>query len=172
MLTPNSVALSPQTNYTDWATTTCRRNLVPTFVDKEVSRGQRGGSHTVVNLSFLDRSRYFFKYLLIYPHKGWVDPVPDPLLLRKSGIAGNRTRDLCVCNQELWPLRPLRPNSDRNTKCSQSYSTQKHLKEHNKTDGNNETMIHTLLWFIHIIVNIHLMKVVLLTVPNSRRGEI
>jgi hypothetical protein len=53
------VALSPQTNYTDWATATCRRNLVPTFVDGGVSRGQRGESPTVVNLSFLDRSRYF-----------------------------------------------------------------------------------------------------------------
>jgi hypothetical protein len=34
-------------------------NLVPTFADRGVSRGQRGGSPTVVNLSFLDRSRYF-----------------------------------------------------------------------------------------------------------------
>jgi hypothetical protein len=50
----NSMALSPQANYTDWATATCRRNLVPTFADRGVSRGQRGGSPTVVNLSFLD----------------------------------------------------------------------------------------------------------------------
>jgi hypothetical protein len=49
----NSVALSPQ------ATATCRRILVPTFADRGVSRCQRGGSHTVVNRSFLDRSRYF-----------------------------------------------------------------------------------------------------------------
>jgi hypothetical protein len=35
---------------------TGRRNLVPTFADRGVSRGQRGGSSTVVNLSFLDRS--------------------------------------------------------------------------------------------------------------------
>jgi hypothetical protein len=55
----NSVALSAQTNYTDRATATCRRNLVPTFVDRGVSRVQRVGSPTVVNLSFLDRSRYF-----------------------------------------------------------------------------------------------------------------
>jgi hypothetical protein len=54
------VALSPQANYTDLATATCRRNLVPTFVDRGVSRDQRGGSPTVVNLSFLDRSRYFY----------------------------------------------------------------------------------------------------------------
>jgi hypothetical protein len=55
----NSVAFSPQANYTDWATTTCRRNLVSSFVDRRGSRGQRAGSPAVVNLSFLDRSRYF-----------------------------------------------------------------------------------------------------------------
>jgi hypothetical protein len=33
--------------------------LVATFVDRRVSRGQRGGSPTVVNLNFLERSRYF-----------------------------------------------------------------------------------------------------------------
>jgi hypothetical protein len=45
--------------------------LVPTFVDRGVSRDQRGGSPTVVNLSCLDRSCYFsFKKLLIYPQKG------------------------------------------------------------------------------------------------------
>jgi hypothetical protein len=33
--------------------------LVPTFADRGVSRGQRGGSLTVINLSFLERSRYF-----------------------------------------------------------------------------------------------------------------
>jgi hypothetical protein len=55
----NSVALSPQANYTDWATTNCRRNLVSNFADSVVLRGQRGGSPTVINLSFLDRSHYF-----------------------------------------------------------------------------------------------------------------
>jgi hypothetical protein len=101
----HSVDFSPQTKYTDWATATCWRNVVPTFADRWVSRGQRSGSLTAFNLSFLDRSRYFSsKYLLIYPHKGWVDPVPDPLLLRKSGSAVNRTRDLWVSSQERWPL--------------------------------------------------------------------
>jgi hypothetical protein len=33
-----------------------------------------------------------------------MDPIPDPLLLRKSGSPGNRTRDLWICSQELWPL--------------------------------------------------------------------
>jgi hypothetical protein len=55
----SSMILSPQANYTDWSTATCRRNLVPTFADRDLSRGQRGGTPTVVNLSFLDRSRYF-----------------------------------------------------------------------------------------------------------------
>jgi hypothetical protein len=56
-------------------------------------------------LGFLDRSRYFF--FQVAPQlcsRGWMDPVPDPLLLRKSGSSGNRTRDLGICNQELWPL--------------------------------------------------------------------
>jgi hypothetical protein len=55
----NSVALSPKANNTDWSTAICRRNSVPTFVDRWVWRGQSGGSLTVVILSFLDRSRYF-----------------------------------------------------------------------------------------------------------------
>jgi hypothetical protein len=46
-----SVALSHRANYTDWSTATCRRNLAPTIVDRGVSRGQRGGSPTIVNLS-------------------------------------------------------------------------------------------------------------------------
>jgi hypothetical protein len=99
----NSVAFSQQENYTDWTTATGRRMSVP--VDRGVSRGQRGGSPTAVNLSFLDRSRYFF--FQIAPHlssQGWMDPVPDPLLLRKSGSARNRTRDLWVCSQGLGTL--------------------------------------------------------------------
>jgi hypothetical protein len=54
----NTVSLSPRAKSTERATATFRRNLVPTFVDRGVSRCQRGGSPTVVNLSFLDRSRY------------------------------------------------------------------------------------------------------------------
>jgi hypothetical protein len=38
----NSVAFSPQANYADCETATCRRNLVPTFADRGMSRGQRG----------------------------------------------------------------------------------------------------------------------------------
>jgi hypothetical protein len=54
-------------------------------------------------LWFLERSRYFF--IQVAPQlssRGWVDPVPDPLLLRRSGRAGNRTRDLWICSQKVW----------------------------------------------------------------------
>jgi hypothetical protein len=44
----NSVAFSPQANYTDWATATGRRILVPTSVDRGVSHGQRGGTPTAM----------------------------------------------------------------------------------------------------------------------------
>jgi hypothetical protein len=60
---------------------------------------------TVVNLCFLDRSRYFF--FQAAPHlstRGWEDSVSDPILLRKSGSAVNRTRDLWICSHEFWPL--------------------------------------------------------------------
>jgi hypothetical protein len=45
------------------------------------------------NHDFLDKSRYFF--FLVAPQlysRGRVDPVPEPLLHRKSGSVGNRTR--------------------------------------------------------------------------------
>jgi hypothetical protein len=70
-----------------------------------MSCGQRGGTPRAVNLSFLDRSRYFsFQGALHLSSRGWVDPVPDSLLLRKSGSPGNRTQGLWVCSQEIWSL--------------------------------------------------------------------
>jgi hypothetical protein len=41
-------------------------------------------------LGFLDRCRYFFFQVATHLYlRSRVDPVPDPLLLRKSGSAGN-----------------------------------------------------------------------------------
>jgi hypothetical protein len=51
---------------------------------------------------FLDRSRYLFQVAPQLYSRGWVDPVPDPLL-RKSSSAGNATRTSGSV-QELWPL--------------------------------------------------------------------
>jgi hypothetical protein len=89
----------------DWTTATDQRILVPTFADRGVSHGQRDGNQTDIFLGFLEGSRYFI--FQVPPHVCslcWVKPVPDPLLLRKSGSTGNRTWDLWVCKQELWPL--------------------------------------------------------------------
>jgi hypothetical protein len=91
------VAFSPQANYTD------RAKLVPTFADGGVAWSAQRIT-TTVNLGFLDRTSYFS--IQVAPQlssRGWVDPVPDPLL-RKSGSAGNRTRNLWICSQELWAL--------------------------------------------------------------------
>jgi hypothetical protein len=44
-------------------------------------------------VGFIGRSRYlFFQEATQLYSRGSVDPVPDPLLLRKYGSAGNRTR--------------------------------------------------------------------------------
>jgi hypothetical protein len=56
-------------------------------------------------LHFLDRSRYFsFQAAVLLSSWVWVDPVLNPLLVRKSNCAMNRSRDLWNCSQELWPL--------------------------------------------------------------------
>jgi hypothetical protein len=66
--------------------------LVPTSCRWRVSRGERDGSLRHI-LGFLDHSRYFFFQVApqLYS-RGWADPIPDPLLLRKSDSAENRTR--------------------------------------------------------------------------------
>jgi hypothetical protein len=72
-------------NSIDWATANGRRILVPTSVDRGVSRVQCGGTLTAINLSFLDRSPCsFFQVAPQLCSRGWVDPVPDPQVLRKS----------------------------------------------------------------------------------------
>jgi hypothetical protein len=59
----------------------------------------------VVSPGFLDQSRYYFFHVAPQlSSRGWVNPIPDPLLLRKSGSAGNRTQDLWICSQKLWLL--------------------------------------------------------------------
>jgi hypothetical protein len=77
---------------------------VPTFVDRGCRVVSAKDPHGRI-FGFLDRSRYFF--FQVPPKlclRGWVDPIPDPLLLIKSGSTGNRTRDLWICSQKLWPL--------------------------------------------------------------------
>jgi hypothetical protein len=94
------VAFSSRVNYTDLPTAAAGE-VMPTFAYVGVTWSARRFP-TVVNLGFLDRIRYFF--FQVAPQlssRGCVDPVTDPLLLIKSGSAGNRTGDLWVCSQEL-----------------------------------------------------------------------
>jgi hypothetical protein len=82
--------------YTNSVVWVCKRTILterppPTFAN----RGCHVVSVTVPHgriFGFLDRSRYFFFQVAPELYSwGWVDPVPDPLLLRKYGSAGNRT---------------------------------------------------------------------------------
>jgi hypothetical protein len=89
--------LSPQAKYIDRATAACRR----TYCQLLRIEGCRvvvsaTGPHGRI-LGFLDRSRYYFFQMApqLYS-RSW--------LLRESGSARNRTRNLWICSQELWPL--------------------------------------------------------------------
>jgi hypothetical protein len=66
--------------------------LVPTLADRRCHVVSATDPHGRI-LGFLDRSRYcFFQVAPQLYSRGWMVLVPDPLLLRKSGSAGNRTR--------------------------------------------------------------------------------
>jgi hypothetical protein len=89
-------------NYTPWPESASElyrlsdRLLSAKSVTTFVERGCRVISATDPYgriLGFLDRRRYFFFQVApqLYS-RGWVDPVPDPLLLRKSGSFGNRAQ--------------------------------------------------------------------------------
>ena len=78
--------------------------LVPTFADRGVSRGQRNESPRPLISVYRTWIATFIQVVPQLTSRGWVHPVPDPLPLRKSGSAGNRTRDLCICSQKPWPL--------------------------------------------------------------------
>jgi hypothetical protein len=86
------VAFSPQANYTDWATATCRRNLVPTFVNRGVSRGQHVGTPTAVNLFSKTESLLFFQ---LSPH------------LYTQGLSRSRSRP--TATQKIWQRRESNP---------------------------------------------------------------
>ena len=79
--------------------------LVPTFADRGVSRGQYNGSpRPLISVYRTWIATYFIQVALQLTSRGFEHPVPDPLPLRKSGSARNRTRDLCICSQKPWPL--------------------------------------------------------------------
>jgi hypothetical protein len=65
---------------------------VTTFFDRNVSRGQRNGYLRPYSRFSRPETLLFFQVALQLYSRGRVDPVPDPLLLRTSSSAGNRTR--------------------------------------------------------------------------------
>jgi hypothetical protein len=80
--------LSSRANYKHRSTAACR----PTSLDRGCQVVSMTDPYGRI-LGFLDRSRYFFFQVApqLYS-RDRVNPVADPLLLRKSGRAGNRTR--------------------------------------------------------------------------------
>jgi hypothetical protein len=84
--------LSLRANYTDRATVAFRRSYFQ-FLRIERHRVVSAADPHGRNLDFRDRSRYFFFQVALQLYsRGWVDPVPDQLLLRKSCSAWNRIR--------------------------------------------------------------------------------
>jgi hypothetical protein len=76
--------------------------LVPTFAARGCHMVSVTDPYDCI-LGFLDRSRYFLFQVAPQLYSwGWVDPVPDPLLLRKSGSAGNRTRTSGSVARNSW----------------------------------------------------------------------
>jgi hypothetical protein len=74
---------------------------------------------TTVFFCFLDWScYYFFQTAPQLYSQGWVDPVPDPVLLRKSGRARNWTRDLWIWSQEFWHTTKAQSNEKLNLRPS------------------------------------------------------
>jgi hypothetical protein len=76
-----------------------------------------------------------------------MDPVPDPLLLKKADSAGNRTRDLWVSSQELWPLdhRGGLPVAHSNIFCQQIIYIYIYIPLFiNRTDFNTDWHIQTI----------------------------
>jgi hypothetical protein len=78
--------------------------LVPTFSDRGCHVVSVADHYCRILVS-LDRSRYFFFWVApqLYS-RGWVDPVADSLLLRKSGTAENRTQTSGSVARIPWKL--------------------------------------------------------------------
>jgi hypothetical protein len=96
--------LSPASKLYQLSNHSLSAKLVPTFAVSECCVVSATDPYSCI-LDFIDWSRYYF--FQIAPQlcsQGWVDPVPDPLLLRTSGSSRNQAWGLRICSQELWPL--------------------------------------------------------------------
>jgi hypothetical protein len=100
----NSMAFNPQANYTDWATATGRRILMPTFVE----RGEMWSMRRIPHGRWFQFSRPELLFLLSSSSSVTLTrlsgPCSRPTATQKICSAGNWTRDLWDCSQELWIL--------------------------------------------------------------------
>jgi hypothetical protein len=122
--------------------------LVPNFVDRGCRMVSTTDPHGRI-LGFLCQSHYFFQVAPQLYSRGWVNPVPDPLLLRKYGSARNQTRDLCICSQELWP--PQRQSLFFYiyiyiTKMPDQKCSQIKLRQFNKISGAKQIYLKSMFW--------------------------
>jgi hypothetical protein len=78
--------------------------LVSTFADRWCHVVSVTDSYSRI-LGCLNQGCYFFFQVAskLYS-RGWVDPVSDPLLLRKIWWLRESNPDLWICSQELWTL--------------------------------------------------------------------
>jgi hypothetical protein len=65
---------------------------LPTLCGQRVPRGQRDGSLRPYSLFSRQEPLLIYQVAPQLYSRGWVDPVPDPLLLFFPGSAENRTR--------------------------------------------------------------------------------
>jgi hypothetical protein len=92
MLKLKLYGLSPLANYTDRPTAADSRRSDCQLCGYRVPRGQREGSLWPYYRFSRQEPLLFYQVAPQLYLRVWVDPVPDTLLLRKSGSAGNRTR--------------------------------------------------------------------------------
>jgi hypothetical protein len=93
--------LSPQANYIDGGTAACRRS------DCQLLRieGARWSAWRIPTAVFSISRQEPLLFYQVAPQlysRGWVDPVPDPLLFFLVVLESNP--GLRICSQELWPL--------------------------------------------------------------------
>jgi hypothetical protein len=84
--------LSLRANYTDRTTAACRRSDCQLFYGWRVSRGQRDGSLRPYSRFSRHEPLLFYQVAPQLYSRGWVHPVPHPLLFTFMVVAGNRTR--------------------------------------------------------------------------------
>jgi hypothetical protein len=91
--------------------------LVPSIADRVVSSGQRNGSPKPYSRLSRQEPLLFYQVAPQLYSRGCVDPVPDQLLLRKCGSAGNRTPISLSCSLVTMPTELLRLVSSQQLSC-------------------------------------------------------